>query len=248
MEYTRLSYPFELKAEITEEGIFEGYGSVFDSPIVHPLYGRDIVKPGAFIDSITSKGLKGIKMLYQHDTAAPIGKWLDLAEDKKGLYVKGKLLLRLPKAQEAYELMKEKVIEGLSIGFDARDKENEWDPQRQTRTLNKIDLFEVSPVTFPAQTIAKINNVKAADVREIDNIRDYERFLRDAGFKALEARRLASAGWSALRRDVDSVSDSQPSTGLVSALRDARLSMSGPLFGGFRNARATGSGGATEGS
>lgn len=239
MDYARLAYPFEIRSEVTDDGIFEGYGSVFDSPIVHPMYGRDIVKPGAFIDSITSKGLKGIKMLYQHDTTAPIGKWLDLAEDKKGLYVKGKLLLKLPKAQEAYELMKEKVIEGLSIGFDARDKANEWDPQRQTRTLHKVELFEVSPVTFPAQSIAKISSVKAADVREIDNIRDYEKFLREAGFSKHEAAELALKGWPPKRREA--VEEQEPPTinltGVVQALREARANTLAPLFGGFRNAK-----------
>lgn len=239
---TEHGFPVEVKAEaLSEDGIFEGYGSVFDHPIVHPIYGRDIVKPGAFADSLASKGTKGIKMLWQHDTAEPIGKWLDLAEDGKGLYVKGQLLLDLPKARDAYVLMKNKVIDGLSIGFDARDKENEWDPQRQTRTLHKINLYEVSAVTFPAQTIAKIRSIKSATA--VDNIRDYERFLRDAGFSALESRRLASAGWQALRRDADSAPDEQLSTGLLAALRDARSSLSGPLFGGFRNVASTKRGG-----
>src|SRR4029078_6549402 len=121
------------------------------------------------------------------------------------------------------ELMKEKVIEGLSIGFDARDKANEWDPQRQTRTLHKVAVFEVSPVTFPAQSIAKISSVKAADVREIDNIRDYEKFLREAGFSKQEDAELALKGWPPKRREA--VEEQEPPTinltGVVQALREA---------------------------
>ena len=234
MEYTQLDCPFTLKTELlTDEGIFEGYGSVFDSPIVHPLFGRDIVRPGAFIDSITSKGVKGIKMLWQHNTEEPIGKWVDIAEDAKGLYVKGQLILDLPNAQKAHVLMKHKVIEGLSIGFDARDKSNDWDAQRQTRTLNKIDLYEVSPVTFPAQSIAKIRSVKSA----ITTIRQYEDFLRDVGFSPREAKSLASAGWSAFRRDVEADREPHALTGVLAALRDARAAdLTSPLFGGFCNA------------
>ena len=81
-----------IKAEaLKEDGSFEGYLSIFGNV---DSYG-EMVMPGAFTASLVAARQKGskIKLLWQHDPAQPIGVWQDLAEDSKGLYAKGQLLI-----------------------------------------------------------------------------------------------------------------------------------------------------------
>lgn len=86
----RLDVPLKLKS-VSETGEFEGYGSVFG---VKDSYG-DIVVPGAFTKSLQTWKEKGRMpaLLWQHQTAEPIGVYTEMKEDDVGLYVKGRLLI-----------------------------------------------------------------------------------------------------------------------------------------------------------
>src|SRR5437868_2730757 len=99
----------EIKA-VSDDGTFEGYGSVFG---VIDSY-REVVKPGAFMNSLAKRKARGVKLLWQHDPEQPIGVYEDLAEDSKGLWCKGRLLKDVSsKAAEAYGLLKEGALDGL---------------------------------------------------------------------------------------------------------------------------------------
>ena len=97
-------------------------------------------------------------MLWQHNAAEPIGVWLSIEEDLRGLKVRGRLNLDIAKAREVYSLMREGSVDGLSIGFRAqkavRDRKN------GLRRLEKLDLWEISVVTFPMLPQARVNAVK----------------------------------------------------------------------------------------
>jgi HK97 family phage prohead protease len=151
MSLGRLARPFELK-QITETGTFSGYGSVFG---VEDSY-QDIVMPGAFAKSLRSRKPA---MLWQHNSDQPIGVYETAREDQKGLYLEGKLVLEVQAAKEAHALMKAGAMDGLSIGF--RTIAYEYDEKTNIRKLTEIELWEVSPVTFPALDVARINDVKA---------------------------------------------------------------------------------------
>jgi HK97 family phage prohead protease len=137
-------------------------------------------------------------MLWNHDVKEPIGKWNSIAENEKGLKMEGKLVMEVARAREAYALAKEKVVQGLSIGWDfMRDKDGrvekdavEIDEKKRTRYLKRVELFEVSLVTFPANTRANITGVKGMD--EVESIRNFEYFLRDAGMSAEFAKSIIS--------------------------------------------------------
>ena len=98
---------------ITTAGEFEGYASLFDTADL----GRDVVAPGAFARSLQQRGPAGVKMLWQHDVAEPIGSWLSIVEDARGLKVRGRLNLAVARAREVLALMRDGAIDGLSIGF-----------------------------------------------------------------------------------------------------------------------------------
>lgn len=208
MDYKVL--PF-VKEDLQENGVVKGYGSTFGGK--PDSYG-DIISMGAFSESIIKKGRggMGISMLYQHDSDKPLGVWDTIYEDSKGLKMEGRLAIKTQLGMESYELMKMGALKGLSIGFDLpRDKFGKVDPssyeidqKTNVRLLKKINLWETSIVTFPANTRARITGVKA--LLEAKTERELEHALRDSGLSRKEAVYLASLCKSGLR---DSGSDSE---------------------------------------
>lgn len=176
MELKYLERPFEVKA-VEEDGTFEGFGSVFGNVDSY----KEIVAPGAFTQSLADWKASGRlpPVLWQHRSGEPIGPYLSMEEQAIGLHVKGQLLVNdVQRAKEARALMKAKAVNGLSIGFVTR--EDSFDRVTGIRTLKKVDLWEVSVVTFPANPAAQISSVKSA-IDAIETVRDAEAFLRDVG-------------------------------------------------------------------
>lgn len=191
MKLKHIDVPFEIKA-VNEDGTFKGYGSVFG---VLDSY-REIVLPGAFTKSIA---VRQPKMLWQHRSAEPIGVYDVVKEDNIGLYLEGRLALKTQRGAEAYELMKMGAVGGLSIGFVTR--EDSYDKVENVRKLAEVDLWEVSPVTFPANMAAGITDVKnMLEAGELPNLKDFEAFLREAGFSKTQATAIAGKGLAHLLR------------------------------------------------
>ena len=179
---------------VTESGEFEGYGSVFDVLDMQ----EDIVVRGAFKLSLEAHETQGttVKMLWQHDRHEPIGVWSEASEDDRGLKLKGQIVMDVQRGREAYALLKAGALDGLSIGYMI--KRSETDEETNIRKLLEIHILEVSLVTFPANTAARVTRVKC------NSIRDLEHTLRDAGFSLKEAKAIASHGYKGLNlRDVD---------------------------------------------
>lgn len=179
------SVALEIKKEPDEDGHFEGYASVFD--VVDQ--GMDVVAKGAFRKSLGS-GRK-VKMLWQHDTSKVIGVWDEIREDERGLFVKGRLLKDVALGREAMALMRAGAIDSMSIGY--RTVEAEAEGGGRVRKLTELDLFEVSVVTFPMNESARVT-----DVKSIRTERDFEAFLRDAGYTRKEATALTLHGFKAI--------------------------------------------------
>lgn len=135
---------------IDAEGYFEGYASLFG---VVDL-GRDVVMPGAFRSTLSRRPTGEIKLLWQHDPDQPLGEWLEVAEDRRGLFVAGKLDLALPKARELHRLVTRGTVDGLSIGY--RTEGEKRDAATGLRRIEKLDLWEISIVTFPLLPQARI--------------------------------------------------------------------------------------------
>ena len=181
----------EIKS-LSDEGVVEGYASIFNN-VDHV---GDKVMPGAFVDSLSKARQVGrtVKMLWNHDPSQPIGVWEDLAEDGKGLRGTGRLVMEVPKAREVHALMKAGAVGGLSIGYRTINSE----PQGNVRLLKQVELFEISPVTFPMNDRAKISSVKAEGIDEIveklaagDRLteREFERLVKGLGLSNSQAER-----------------------------------------------------------
>ena len=216
MSYARAAFGLkEIKfdagtgAESATDMLFSGYGAVFGNV---DSYG-DVIQPGAFADTLAAAQKSGIfpSMLLQHggwgigaDDMTPIGVWTSLSEDGHGLKIEGKLA-DTPRGREAYTLLKmtpRPAITGLSIGYIPKEWAQRSKPEEPRRTLKKVDLLEVSLVTFPANDKARISQVKsgAADFDE----REFEQTLRDSGLSRKEAQIVIAHGV----RHLKSLSDS----------------------------------------
>ncbi len=151
---------------VTDGTVIEGYASLFGKTD----QGGDRVAVGAY--GVSLKALKAagrsVKMLWQHDPAQPIGVWDEVREDAKGLWVKGRLLPDVARAQEAAALLSAGAIDGLSIGY--RTKRAQKD-DKGGRLLSELELWEVSLVTFPmlpdARVAAKGESPEPPALREL---------------------------------------------------------------------------------
>lgn len=140
-------------------GTFSGYASLFGMMDL----GRDVVMPGAFRQTLARRGAGGVRLLWQHDPARPVGRWLRLEEDGRGLRVSGRLDLAAPLGREVHGLLRHGLVDGLSIGF--RTTRERRDPETGLRRLDEIDLWEISLVTFPMLPQARVTEVKATPDR-----------------------------------------------------------------------------------
>lgn len=175
MKTRKIDRPFQVKS-VQDDGTFVGYGSVFGELDSY----RDIVMPGAFRDSLQNDfDAKGrmVPMLWQHDMRNPIGVYPTIREDNIGLYVEGQCNLEVRQGRECHSLMKQGALTGLSIGFTT--VADEWDEANLVRKITKVNLWEVSPVTFPAADSARVNDVKS--IEGLITLSDVEDYLRDAG-------------------------------------------------------------------
>jgi uncharacterized protein len=188
---------------------FSGYAAVFNNV---DSYG-DMIAPGAFsafLSDIQSGKQQWPAMLTQHggfmasaEDLMPIGVYTELKEDKTGLMTTG-ILADTDRGDEAYKLMKmapRPAINGLSIGYYVREESYGGKNDNYQRLLKKIDILEISLVTFPANDKARIDSVK--NYREMDE-RELERTLRDVlGLSQKEAKTVIASGFKSLRNNVD---------------------------------------------
>lgn len=206
---------FEVKA-LDRDGEFSGLASVFDVRDYHD----EVVAPGAFSRSLAEWKLKDRlpSMLWQHDAREPIGVFRSMKETDRGLQVEGQLLIDdIPRARQARTLLREKAIDGMSIGFITR--ESSRDERTGVRTIEDVDLMEVSLVTFAANPQAVVDQVKhylpsltpdqRRDIADAvaeggdPTTRRIERSLREAGLSRAQAKAVIAGGVKALETERD---------------------------------------------
>lgn len=203
--FERKEFAFKADA-VGEDGTFTGYASVFGNIDG----GRDIVAKGAFTESLKKIKASGdpLPALWQHNWSEPVGGYPSLEEDDHGLKVAGFLLKDdVQRAKEAYALMKNRVVKGLSIGYWVL--EDSWNEKDRIRTLVELELVEVSIVTFPMNELATIDSVKSMErilkAGELPTLSEFEGFLCEAGFSKTQAKAVAGNGLRKLldRREAD---------------------------------------------
>lgn len=186
--------PLELKS-LKEDGTFSGYGSVFNVRD----FGGDIVMPGAFAKSLKEWDASGmvVPVLWQHRSGEPIGDWANLKEDATGLLGDASLWVDdAPYAKIAHKGMKTKTITGLSIGYEIVIEE--FDKKKNALLLHEVKLREISVVTNPMNDYARVEAVKSIEgilkSGGVPSLKEFEDFLREAGFSKTQASYVAGNG------------------------------------------------------
>jgi HK97 family phage prohead protease len=216
-------FALSVKADaVTDAGEFEGYGSVFG---VVDSY-KEVVAAGAFSESLAELEAKSrtVPVLWQHRSDQPIGVYERITEDDVGLHVRGRLLIEaVAQASEAHALLKVGAVSGLSIGYWVR--ESSYDEKTGIRTLTKLDLVEVSLVTFPANDDARVEAVKFKLAHgQLPNMREFEKLLREAGFSKSQAAVVANRGLAHLLRSESEGAEAKAGLDALSAaIADFRL-------------------------
>lgn len=158
----RKAFAFEFKAS-SDDGIgrINGYGSVFGNK---DSYGEIVVK-GAFNQSLDELKGSDLPMLWQHQSDMPVGLWKTLKQDDLGLKSDGIMPLEIISIKEKHQMAQAGLVKGLSIGYRVRKDGYEF-LDDGTVLLKDLDLREISLVTFPANPLAIINDVKSITFNE----------------------------------------------------------------------------------
>jgi HK97 family phage prohead protease len=151
---------------------FSGYASVFDGL---DSYG-DTIKAGAYKNTLTDRE-RPVQLRWNH-SGPVIGKFMELYEDEKGLFVSGELTKGHSVAEDTAALLRHGAISGLSIGYIVKNESQSG----VVRELNEIELIEISVVESPADNSAHISSVKSAKT-----LKDVEQYLRSKGLSQTEA-------------------------------------------------------------
>jgi uncharacterized protein len=149
MEYKAIE--FKADSVDMDERTFEGYASTWDLD-----QGGDIIVKGAFAKTLQERAAR-VKVLWQHD--APIGKPKYMREDDVGLFVSS-YVSKTRLGDEALELMRDGVIDQMSIGYSIPSGKSEYNDQG-IRIIRELKLMEYSPVTFAMNDNAFITGVKS---------------------------------------------------------------------------------------
>lgn len=130
--------------------IVTGYAAVFNSRTLLWEGLEEVISPGAF-----SRALSGsdVRCLFDHDWSKVLGRTksgtLRLEEDDRGL----KFEVELPNttvANDLIESMQRGDINQCSFGFIPTEETWDYNTDPVLRTVNEVDLFEVSIVSLPA--------------------------------------------------------------------------------------------------
>ena len=157
------AFSFEVKS-LSDLGQFSGLASTYNNVD----QGGDAVMQNAFQRTLSESG-KQRPLLWQH--REPIG-LVTLHDSPAGLVADGQLSMGVQLAKDAYQLLKDGVIRGMSIGYlTIKDQVSGG-----VRQLLELKLFEVSLVTFPANEMATVTAVKSMQRDEISRA---ARDLRD---------------------------------------------------------------------
>lgn len=174
---------FELKAKEDETGMIAGFFSTYDE---EPDSYGDIIRPGAFTETIKKRTESGhpFPLCFNHDFSQVIGAVDKIEDTEKGPYIEAHFL-DTALAQDVRKMLKSGAIYQFSFAYDVLGWEEPTKEQRAKgiwNVLTKLEVFEISVVTVPANQNAVATEVKSGrrnSKADEDIIRENIRELAD---------------------------------------------------------------------
>lgn len=153
----------EMKAD--ESGIIEGYFSTYDK---EPDSYGDIIEPGAFTETIKKREETGhpFPLCFNHDFSAVIGAVDSVKDTEKGPYIKAHFL-DTQQAQDVRKMLLSGAIYQFSFAYEVLERRNPTKEEEKAgifNVLQKLEVFEISVVTVPANQNAVATEVKSAEL------------------------------------------------------------------------------------
>lgn len=220
MTETEFTNPLELKlAGSSTAGEFSGLASAFSLD----SHG-DVVRPGAYTQTIKEHKAAGLTppLLWSHDLAKPIGRIVTMAEDDFGLNVTGKFNLGTTAGKDAHAAVKAGDLNGLSIGYRIPPG-GATTAKNGVRTLQRVDLQEISLVTLPSNKDARIRQVKTM----INSSGELERILREVGLSKRAAENIVAHGYAGLSEKFEDEAQIKTFNRVAAILRRQSIEMKG---------------------
>ena len=156
-------------------------------------HAQDRTLDGAYVKSIERHKAAGTmpKMFWMHNPyETPVGKWVDMREDAKGLFMEGEFA-NTEKGRELYELMKMGALDSFSIGYSVT--EEKWNHEKNCNDLIELDIKEISCVTYACNEESRLIDIKTKmEQDELPTKRELEKFLRESGLSRKQAEVIAS--------------------------------------------------------
>lgn len=163
MKPERRTFTFEFRADGDAPKI-AGHAALFNTDADIGGYYTERILPGAFAETI---GKDDIRALFNHNPDYVLGRnkanTLSLSEDERGLAVE----ISPPDTQTARDLMtsiRRGDVSQMSFGFYTLDAEWKTENGHDVRVLKTLQLFDVSPVTFPAYAQTDVSVRSATEI------------------------------------------------------------------------------------
>lgn len=158
-----------------DSGTITGTAAAYSTPIQRGTGLQEMIKPGAFAKQLADPGR--VKILWQHDTRSLIGRVHSFDDNPTRLGITAKIIesAHVPQAMEALALLREGMIDELSVGFDwVKFSESKAANGDMRITHETARLREISLVTFGAlgrkarvQTVAHEKNCHPSSLASI---------------------------------------------------------------------------------
>jgi len=134
-----------------DEMIIEGYFAVYNTETELWPGAFEEIAPGTFDNTLSND----IRALINHDTSLVLGRTkagtLELKTDSRGLWGRIKINPNDTDAVNLYERVKRGDVDQCSFGFNILEEETDYRDDGTVKwTIKKVELHEVSVVTFPA--------------------------------------------------------------------------------------------------
>lgn len=179
---------FKLDAET---GTFTCYGNTKGN-IDHAL---DRSIDGCYQKSIDEHMANGTmpKMFWMHNPYdLPVGKWIEMREDSKGLFLKGQLS-KSSMGQDMEILAKEGALDMFSIGYCIPQGGEKWNADKGCNDLIEIDIKEISWVNFACNEESRLEDIKSKmQDGELPTKRELQKLLHTSGLSNRQAEKIAN--------------------------------------------------------
>lgn len=189
-------------------GEFECYANV--KGVVD--HAKDRSMNGCFVKSISEHEANGTrpKMLWSHNPRElPVGTWVKMIEDEKGLRMTGKLS-KTTMGRDIETLAKDMALDSFSIGYE--EIESKWNSAEGCNDVFEYKIHEVSWVNFACNEPSKLESIKQKMAsKEMPTKRDLQKFLQEYGMSKSEASAITD------KYNPDSVSEKQQELEIIEA-------------------------------